>query len=147
MVDVDWSVSLNTVSRSINGRICVIPASVDVFIGYRNPVIYISNDIDEGTCTYEVVLRHERQHQQINVSVLDYYLPTLKKGLKEQLAVLQTRGANADEDTDVITDDMNADYANAIRPLINRFQITLQNEQQRLDNRQNYQYESGLCSD
>ena len=147
LVDVDWSVSLNTVSRSINGRICVIPASVDVFIGYRNPVIYISNDIAEGTCTYEVVLRHERQHQQINVSVLDYYLPTLKKGLKERLAVLQTRGANADEDTDVITDDMNANYANAIRPLINRFQITLQNEQQRLDNRQNYQYESGLCSD
>lgn len=145
LVDVDWSVSLNTVSRSVDGHICVIPASVDVFIGYRNPVIYISNDLEQGSCPYQVVLRHERQHQQVNIVVLDYYLPMLKKGFTAELPVLKARVVGDDEDTDSVTDDMNADYAEAIRPLINRFQITLQLEQQRLDNRENYQYESRLC--
>lgn len=145
LVDVDWSVSLNTVSRSVDGHICVIPASVDVFVGYRNPVIYISNDLERDSCTYQVVLRHERQHQQVNVSVLDYYLPVLKKGFEEQLPVLKARALKEDEDTDGATDEMNAEYAEAVRPLINRFQITLQLEQQRLDNRENYQYESRLC--
>jgi len=145
LVDVDWSVSLNTVSRSVDGHICVIPASVDVFVGYRNPVIYISNDLERDSCTYQVVLRHERQHQQVNVSVLDYYLPVLKKGFEEQLPVLKARALKEGEDTDGATDEMNAEYAEAVRPLINRFQITLQLEQQRLDNRENYQYESRLC--
>lgn len=145
LVDVDWSVSLNTVSRSVDGHICVIPASVDVFIGYRNPVIYISNDLERDSCTWQVVLRHERQHQQVNISVLDYYLPILKKGFEEQLPLLKARVLKENEDTDDATDEMNAEYAEAVRPLINRFQITLQLEQQRLDNRENYQYESRLC--
>lgn len=145
LVDVDWSVSLNTVSRSVGDHICVIPASVDVFIGYRNPVIYISNDLEQGSCPYQVVLRHERQHQQVNIAVLDYYLPVLKKGFAAELPVLKARALKEGEDTDSVTDDMNAEYAEAVRPLINRFQITLQLEQQRLDNRENYQYESRLC--
>ena len=145
LVDVDWSVSLNTVSRSVEGQICVIPASVDIFVGYRNPVIYIGNDLERNSCAYQVVLRHERQHQQVNIAVLDYYLPVLKKGFEEQLPILKVRALQENEDTDGVTDEMNAEYAEAIRPLINRFQITLQLEQQRLDNRENYQYESRLC--
>lgn len=145
LVDVDWSVSLNTVSRSVGGTICVIPASVDIFLGYRNPVIYISNNIKEDSCQYKVVVRHEQQHQQVNVAVLDHYLPMLKNEFVKNLSVLKAKSAKDDADADALTDDMNAAYAEAIRPWVNRFQITLQLEQQRLDNRENYQYESKLC--
>ncbi len=147
LVDVDWSVSLNTISRSVDGDICVIPASVDVFIGYRNPIIYISNDLDKKSCRYQMVMRHEHQHQQINVSVLEYYLPIIKKELEKSLDILTVRAASDDEDPDIITDDMNSNYAEVVRPLVNRLQITLQIEQQRLDNRENYQYETELCND
>ena len=42
---------------------------------------------------------------------------------------------------------MNNEYAEFLRPLMNRFQITLQIEQQKLDNRENYRYETDICRD
>ncbi|MBR1649258.1 MAG: hypothetical protein IJ689_06660 [Alphaproteobacteria bacterium] len=144
-VDFDWSVSLNTVSRTSGDVICVIPASVEVFLGYQNPTIYLSSDLDDKTCQYQTVLRHERQHQQINIMVLDYYLPKLKQHFEENLKVLKARAVESEKDIDRTVDEMNETYVENIRDIVNRFQITLQLEQKRLDTRENYTYESGLC--
>lgn len=145
LLDVDWSVSLNTITREVGEHTCVIPASLDVFVGYRNPVIYISSDIEEGTCEYKLIKRHEQQHQQINVSVLEHYLPTIKKAFEDELSVLKARVIDGEKTSDDITDEMNSDYVFAVRPTVNRFQITLQLEHKHLDTRENYEYESNLC--
>ena len=145
LLDVDWSVSLNTITRDVGEHTCVIPASLDVFIGYRNPVIYISSDIEEDTCEYKLIKRHEQQHQQINVSVLEHYLPTIKKAFENELSVLKAKVVEDDKTSDDITDEMNSEYVFAVRPIVNRFQITLQLEHEHLDTRENYEYESNLC--
>ena len=145
LLDVDWSVSLNTIIREVDGHTCVIPANLDVFVGYRNPVIYISSDIEEGTCEYKLIKRHEQQHQQINVSVLEHYLPTIKKAFEDELSSLKARVVDGEKTSDDITDEMNSDYVFAVRPIVNRFQITLQLEHKHLDTRENYEFESNLC--
>ena len=147
LVDIDWSTSLNTIARTVGDTTCVIPASIDVFVGYRNPIIYISNDIDKNSCRYEMVMRHEHQHQQINIAILEYFLPIIKQELQKALSVVKVREVQDDEDSDKVTDDMNNDYAEFLRPLISRFQATMENENRRLDNRENYQYESQVCGD
>ena len=45
-ISVNYQVSVNAASRrEPDGTICVIPTEVEVFIGYQNPIIYISNDL------------------------------------------------------------------------------------------------------
>lgn len=40
---------------------------------------------------------------------------------------------------------MNGEYIRLIRPLVNDFKATLLYEQKKLDNRENYRFESGVC--
>lgn len=145
LCDMDWSFSLSSMTKIIDEQKCVIPTAVDVFVGYRNPVIYINNNLDENSCTYKVAMRHEQQHQQINVAVLEYYLPTIKSELEKALSVIQALPLKDGEKSSEVLEKLNRKYAEAIRPLINRFQITLQLEQQKLDTRENYLKESSLC--
>ena len=144
-VDIDWSVTMNVITRTEGDYKCVIPIAVDVYIGYRNPIIYISRDVQNNACIYNVVKRHEQQHQQINFAVLDYYLPYLKKGFENKLAILHPRLLEAGKNAEKIIDDLNIEYSEAIRPIVDRFEITLQLEQQNLDTRENYENESNIC--
>ena len=47
--------------------------------------------------------------------------------------------------TDAATEEMNGEYIRLIRPLVNDFKATLLYEQKKLDNRENYRFESGIC--
>ena len=144
-VDVDWKVVLHSTIHNFHDYSCVIPSGIDIYLGYRNPVIYLSNNLKFDTCEYNLVLRHEQQHHQINKAVLDYYLPLLRTQFKQKLSILKSHEIPADKTADDITKELNIIYADAIRPVVERFQITLQIEQSRLDNAKNYQYEENLC--
>ena len=142
---MDWSFSLSSMTKITDNGRCVIPTSVDVFVGYRNPVIYIDKKLNKDSCIYKVAMRHEQQHQQINVAVLEYYLPTIKLELEKALSVLQAQPIEEGQKSSQTADKLNMKYAEAIRPIINRFQITLRIEQEKLDSRENYIKESKLC--
>ena len=144
-ISVFWQVKLRTQFYPRKDYECAVAESIDIVFGYRNPVIYISKDLKPDTCLYNVVLRHEQQHQQINLEVLDFYLPTLKKEFIKQASVLKARQILPHEDSKAVTDEMTQIYSEAIRPIIERFQISLQIEQNRLDNFKNYSYEENLC--
>ncbi len=143
--DMDWSFSLSSTTKLIEGYKCVIPTVVDVFVGYRSPTIYINKELSPDSCTYKVALRHEQQHQQINIALLEYYLPTIKAGIEEALSTIEARVIGDDQKSSEVADEINAEFAESIRPLINRFQITLQIEQEKMDRRDNYLKESELC--
>lgn len=145
LCDMDWSFSLSTMTKIIGDKKCVIPTIVDVFVGYRNPVIYINKDLNKDSCTYKVAMRHEQQHQQINVALLEYYLPTIKAELEKAISILQAKPVEEGQKYTDVADKINVEYAEAIRPIINRYQITLQIEQSKLDERENYLKESKLC--
>ncbi|MBP5399511.1 MAG: hypothetical protein J6Y53_03750 [Alphaproteobacteria bacterium] len=145
LCDMDWSFSLNSITKIIDDIKCVIPTSIDVFVGYISPVIYINKELSPNTCTYKVALRHEQQHQQINIAVLEYYLPTIKSKMEKALSVLKAMPIEEDQKSSEVVEKLNMKYAETIRPIINRFQITLQIEQEKLDRRDNYLKESELC--
>ena len=57
---------------------CIYPVSIDVYLGYEYPTIYISNDLEKDSCMYNVALRHENTHMQIYIEALDNFLGKLK---------------------------------------------------------------------
>ena len=144
-VYVEWKVSRHTNIKNCENYTCVVPTSVDIFFGYRDPVIYLSKDLEPETCKYEVVLRHEQQHQQINKATLDYYLPILQNNFYKALEKLKPQEVLEGQTAQDVVNQLNQTYTDIISQYVKRFQITLQIEQQRLDNLKNYQYEEKLC--
>ena len=143
---IDWSVSLNTVARVGAGdTICVLPTSLDVFIGFREPTIYIDNGLKKDGCRYNLVLRHEHQHQQVSIAALEYFMPRIRAEIQKALPVVRPRAVASLSATDAATEEMNGEYIRLIRPLVNDFKATLLYDQKKLDNRENYRFESGIC--
>lgn len=145
-VDISTDISANTIGRpQEDGGICVYPTKVTLFIGFSDPLIYISNSLKPETCEYKVVLRHEQTHQFINKEMLDYFLPLFKQAftrIVETTPPLQIESINrVNEASERLTNE----YNRKLLPLVNFFKQEMISEQKRLDNKSNYIYEKNLC--
>lgn len=147
IADISWEIEINTSTRLAedNKTICVIPTSVDVFVGFTNPILYIANNLQKGSCSYNLALLHEYQHQQINVAALEYFVPKIKKTLQIKMSSISPLDIKNMEDADTATHELNEKYIAIVEPVINEFKTTLLNEQKKLDSRQNYEKETALC--
>lgn len=146
LVDIASEYMLSTTSRSMtNGSFCIIPQELSVYIGFTNPVIYLANDLKPGTCLYNLVLRHEQVHQQINVNALEFFIPIIYKRIKQIVANMKTMYVTSKDKTKAGTDQMTAFYAKQINHLVDEFKQEILIEQRKLDNRKHYQYESEVC--
>ncbi len=144
---IDWSVTLNTTVRvAKDNSICVIPASLDVFIGYQEPTIYIDKTLDKNSCQYKLVLRHEHQHQQISIAALEYFIPRIREQIMQNLAKVSPQNVNSLSQTDRATAEMNDEYIKMIAPLVESFKATMLKSQKKLDNTENYRFESTVCA-
>jgi hypothetical protein len=144
---IDWEVSLETIARVADDySICVVPATVSVFVGLQRPTVYIANDIAPDSCQFYSVVRHENQHQQINVIALEYFMPKIKAEIQKHLEAVKPRLIASIDKTDAATAQMNDEYIAVIEPFVNKFKASIYTEQKKLDSRENYEYESNLCS-
>ena len=146
VVEVVWEISLNTLSYTLNdGKICVVPSGIEVYIGYKDPVIYVDKSLKPHTCEYNLVVRHEQTHQQINKAALDYFLPMFYDAVARIAANIQPSEVGQVKEIDRATADLTRQYALRLSPLIELFKKELMLEQSKLDNHTNYEMEGQLC--
>ncbi len=145
-VDVEWEISADTVGRFVsNYNICVVPERIKVYIGFSDPVIYVSKEIRKDKCKTELVIRHEQTHQQINKTALDYFLPLFQHAFYKIVKdVKPVHVANISE-VDKASAELTREYNVRLSPLIDFFKKEMLKEQHKLDNADNYQYEQQLC--
>ena len=146
LIGVDWSVALNTVSRvAKDDSVCILPMSLDVYIGFRNPTIYMDKNLKKGSCQYNQTLRHEHHHQEVSVATLEHFLPLIRQEIEKNLKKVAPQNIVSLSQSDDVTDEMNEAYIALIAPMVDRFKATLMHEHQKLDNRQNYDFEHNIC--
>ena len=146
VASIEWEVMLDTVSKVVNAEdICIVPTVVDVFVGFQNPTIYISNHLKQGTCEYNLVMRHEHQHQQMNIVALEYFIPKIKEELEKRLKDVKPHHAPSLSRASAVTAEMTDEYIKLIAPYINKFKASLLREQSLLDTRENYEKEDAVC--
>lgn len=144
--NVKYDVSIQTAAHPIGiKQFCVVPADIKILISLENPTIYLANNLQEGSCDYNIVLRHEKTHQQINKTALEYYLPIFKASVtniaKKIPAVPVNDLSKIEETTKILTEN----YSKKITPFIDFIKNEIAKEQAKLDNKANYQYEDNLC--
>ena len=126
---------------------CVMASEIDIFIGYKDPVIYVTNQYPKDSCEFSHTLRHEQTHQRINKLTLEYYLPIIDEAIRK--AIYDVRAVKT------LTDDPERDkkgtdlllryYTARLEPLLQEFLAARKREQQKLDNMSNYQMEWKIC--
>lgn len=145
-VNINWEISTDTLGQlNADGSVCVVPAKVNFYLGFSDPVIYISNELQPESCEYNVVKRHEQTHQQINKTALDYFLPLFRDALHKIIAAVPPEQVNHISQIDNATTRLTAEYNRRLAPLIDVFKEELLLEQSKLDNRDNYLHEKNLC--
>lgn len=145
LVSVQWEISVSTMSRRIDNNVCVIPVNIDIFIGFQDPVIYVSRDIRPDSCEYNVVLRHEQTHQQINKTALDHFLPLFRDAIRRISHEIKPLKVNDFSESDSASQLITDEYIKKVEPVVELFKQEIMNEQMKLDNAKNYQMEADLC--
>lgn len=145
-INVNMDITLKTIGDIIGEYdFCVYPKTVQLSVYFSSPAIYISNQLEPDTCEYNVVLRHEQTHQQINKNALDYFLPLFRKAAAEISASLPPINVKTLSDIDKASEQLTQDYQNKLNPLLDLFKQQLLTEQLKLDNQTNYLHENKLC--
>ena len=146
LIDIASEYELNTSSRKMNnGAVCLIPQELSVYIGFQDPVIYLATDLEPQSCLYNLVVRHEQIHQQINVNALEYFIPLIYKRVKQITTQMKPMYILSEKQIRTATNEMTSYYAQQINQLVEEFKEEILHEQRKLDNREHYKLESEIC--
>lgn len=146
LVNIDSEYELNTVTQPLEGGgHCLIPYQLNVHIGYSQPIIYLAKELEQGSCTYNLVLRHEQVHQQINKQALEYFVPRIYQDIKEQTTQIKPIYIAPQSSEDKAAQELTKKYHQIITPLVDNFRNQILAEQSKLDNQQQYQREGDIC--
>ncbi len=146
--NVKYDISIQTAAHPIGiKQFCIVPADIKILISLENPTIYLANNLQEGSCDYNIVLRHEKTHQQINKTALEYYLPIFKASVTNLAKKISAVPVNDMSKIEEATKNLTESYSNKIAPFVDFIKNEIAKEQAKLDNKANYQYEDDLCQE
>jgi hypothetical protein len=117
--------------------------TVTVFMAQRR--IYVIRERKPGTCFYDSVLAHERQHQAIDDAVLAAELPRLRQEVAEGIARLPTRGAVPQGESAVSEARLGAELKAVLRRSLQRLVATRNARQAALDTPGEYRRIRAAC--
>ncbi len=129
------------------GHYCYYPQTINIIIGYE-PVVYIRNDLAEGSCRYNVTMRHEQTHLDIGYLSLQHFLQKVKKNFPQMVrdAGVIVKSQSAKSSADETSAELNARYRKQIGILFDRFVRDMIKQQMRIDTAGSYTFEGNLCS-
>ena len=151
VVSTGYSINIRKGTAQVldENAVCVLPEEIEIFIGYKNPLIYVSNEYPQQSCEFSHIIRHEQTHQRINKLTLEYFLPLLDETIRE--AVTDVRAVKvANTDAATIQEGLkllNAYYIARLTPILEEFEKARLVEQLKLDNMTNYRNEWKVCKD
>lgn len=124
---------------------CILPTEIEVFFGYRQPEVYVTNAYDFDSCNFSAVIRHEQVHQRINKLVLQHFLPLIFEELK--LAVRDVKAVKVADPSQMQqgVDKLYEHYRKRLNPVFDMLWEVRTVEQKKLDNFTNYRKEWDVC--
>ncbi|MBQ7659226.1 MAG: hypothetical protein IJS26_00575 [Alphaproteobacteria bacterium] len=133
--------------RTFNdGVTCFYPEDIKLLIVMKEPTIYIARSLKKGTCAYNIALRHEQTHQQINMEVIEHFVPLIKERFLQTVKKYSLASREKDDITiEQAQKGLKDRYLAAINPLIDEIKSEIGVEQQKLDRLEQYDYEQSLC--
>ena len=127
-IDINLDIVLKTSGEELPDKsICVYPENIDFTISFSSPVIYISNQLKPYSCEYNLVLRHEQTHQQINSSALDFFLPLFRSAANKIAQNLKPIKIHNNSEINKASNQLTLEFNEKLTPLLNFFKKQIGN--------------------
>ena len=144
-VDNEYVLGTKAVSLFPQKGYCVIPEKINVYVGFSDPVIYISRELKKKSCQYNLVMLHEKTHQRINKTALDYFVPYFQFAASKIGYELQPIYIESLDEINTVTNKMTLEFTRCFDKVLAIFKKELAVEQGKLDNQANYMIEDDIC--
>lgn len=129
-----------------DGVTCFYPGEIHLTLTLKDPVIYIARDVKNGTCAYDITMRHEQTHEAVNLEALEYYIPKIRDGFLGVVKKYAVAGRQKDDIAlEKVQESLQKKYFEALNPILEELQQAILSEQSKFDTVENYNYESSLC--
>jgi len=137
--------STGTARELDDNATCVLPEEIEIYVGYQDPVIYVSKEYQKDLCKFSVLIRHEQVHQRINKLTLDYFVPLMDKVLRQ--AVQDVRGIKVSSPEQAADGMMqlNVYYHARLSPILEEMVIAQQAEHAKMDSLTSYKMQWDMC--
>ncbi len=123
---------------------CVALAEAKVTVGYKDRTVYISSNYAKGSCEFDAILAHEREHLQINQGVLNDYkakfravLRRMRRGKK----VIFVHRKSAARSAYILH------LRRQFKPLVAEMKAVLARKNGAIDTKENYRRNLAQCDD
>lgn len=140
-----FRLTLDIDNRTIRrGYKCYYPSKITIDTGFKDSTIYLANQLKSGSCRFELTKRHEHTHLALGKAGLESQIALLRKMLP---SIVKKHGAIVSEESkDMAEQELFNAYNEDINELRQMMTDATNSEQQKLDSRENYIYETALCS-
>lgn len=144
VADENYHLKTSTKIYSLGrSRYCAVLTSANLFIGYRNIDVYVSNKYQPGSCEHESIMNHENIHVQIFRDTLYKHAFGIEKTIRQRAKRIgPVYMRSADAASNKIQKLLDAQ----IRPLFKRMSQDISRKNARIDTKSNYRREQAMCS-
>jgi hypothetical protein len=126
-----------------DGRVCGHVDHVDVTVGFQNVIVYIARELPQDSCGFTEVMAHEQKHINVNLQILEEYIPRINNELS---AYLNASGAFRDIDMDYGTKLIQDKMHEIVRTIMTDLAQENQTRQQAVDTPEEYHRISVSCN-
>ncbi len=145
-VDHATRINLNLRHETGGGRSCAWLEGVEVDLSPRAVEILIPSEYPEGSCEYEAILAHEREHERVHRESLAEAAKRARAAL-ESAAWLPAKGNPASSaGPDAAESALGAEVDKVVLPIIAEYKESLKASQAELDAPALYRWTSQRCS-
>ncbi len=124
---------------------CFWVDGIEVTLRYEALDIYIASDYAPGSCQYQAILSHERQHATAAQALLDDYVEDIRSVLAS-LAIPKARAPRLVASVSEAQQHTQATIEDLLQPVLARLRKTMLDAQSRIDSRAEYRRVEKQCA-
>lgn len=128
-----------------DGAVCFLPHILEIKMWYE-PTVYISQSLQNGTCRYNITVRHELTHLDLGHHALYVFAKSLKKSVPHILSSVPPQvQKSSSADGNAVVNQMTNTYQEKVMVQFNKFKKLLEEYNHVIDTKDNYIQEGKLC--
>lgn len=124
------------------GYYCVRLSSVDLTVGLGRIDVYVANKYRKNTCAFQAIMRHEREHVEINRRVLRRVMGRIEDQVRTAVYRFKPFSTRSQAEA---RDKLSTYFKKALEPLYRKLDNDANLENARIDTEQSYKYLRGQC--
>jgi len=134
-VDLSWHINYKI--EEYRDGVCFWVTSVDVQLAYRQLDVHIASEYEPGSCQYEAILDHEKEHVTVARRIMSPYAQQIRASLTTLSIPTPDLPSVADSPEEARAQ-VNEVFRRQLMPVRKRMFLVLRARQAEVDTRENY---------